>query len=266
MKVMALSDIHIDHPANRAWIDGLSPSEHRSDLLLIAGDVSDSLTRLAHCFKQLTARFAKVLFVPGNHELWVMCDGGIDSFAKFRAIERLAAEHEVSMRPFHCGLLSIVPLLSWYDYSFGEPCEQLHERWMDFHACRWPGAMAPAEVCRTFLQMNERSLLTRNRTVISFSHFVPRPDLLEDARAGITRLLHPVMGSLALEAQVRRLAPDIHVYGHSHRRKAVTLDGTLYVNHAAGYPAEQYDGLPTLRCVHEFDPVQQPFAISSRHS
>lgn len=51
--------------------------------MILAGDVSDSLSLLGWCLELLARRFKKVLFVPGSHELWTFRDRPrIDSFAK----------------------------------------------------------------------------------------------------------------------------------------------------------------------------------------
>ncbi|MFC0694346.1 metallophosphoesterase [Paraburkholderia humisilvae] len=45
-----------------------------NDVLILAGDISDSLAVVTECFTALTQRFSKVIYVPGNHELWVRRD------------------------------------------------------------------------------------------------------------------------------------------------------------------------------------------------
>ncbi|MGH8032933.1 MAG: metallophosphoesterase [Luteimonas sp.] len=248
MRLFAVSDIHIDHPGNHRWLDGLSAADYRDDVLILAGDVSDSLALLNHCFEALARRFQQVLFVPGNHDLWVLRDRpGLESFGKLELIRALAATHGVAMGPVLCGAVSIVPLMSWYDESFGVPEPELRERWMDYRACRWPAGVESREVNARLLAMNEAALRVRNRTVVSFSHFVPRLDLLAARATATSRLLQPVMGSTGLEAQLRRLMPTVHVYGHSHRFVDTTVDGIRYVNCALGYPTEQADSPAPLR-------------------
>lgn len=252
MRVFAISDIHLDFPANRQWLAEL-PDIYRKDILILAGDVSDSLATLEWCFKFLAQRFLKVLFTPGNHELWVMRDDKqLDSFAKFEAVRALGERHGVSFSPFHRGPLSIVPLFSWYDFSFGEPVATLREMWTDFHACRWPAHHDVGRITQTFLAMNEPALQTKNRYVISFSHFLPRADLL----GRHSQVLLPVMGSVGLGAQVRRLLPSLHIYGHSHIAGESVRDGIRYLNHAMGYPREYGAAQPCLRCVFELDPAK----------
>ena len=65
------------------------------------------------------------------------------------------------------------------------------------------------------------------------------------------RVLYPVLGSVQLEGQLRRLNPDIHVYGHSHVNRQVETDGVSYINNAFGYPRETWTTSKQLLCIHE---------------
>src|SRR5258707_11279332 len=115
MRVFAVSDLHLDYPDNARWVSSLSLSEYSSDLLILAGDVSDSLHLLEWCFRSLAVRFRKVLYVPGNHDLWVIRDDGYQtSLDKFIRVCAMADDCNVSMKPYHREGISIVPLLGWY--------------------------------------------------------------------------------------------------------------------------------------------------------
>ena len=74
MRIFALSDIHVDYEMNARWLADLSIGEYRQDVLILAGDISDSLERIDWALSTLTARFRRVMYVPGNHELWVIRD------------------------------------------------------------------------------------------------------------------------------------------------------------------------------------------------
>jgi len=251
MRVFALSDVHADYDANVRWLDELSMQDYQDDVLILAGDVSDSLGTLERTFRCLTGRFDTVAYVPGNHDLWVRGEGPATSLQKFAAVHAVAADCGVATAPVHRGAISIVPLLGWYDYSFGEPSSELTARWADFRACRWPEPFDAAAVTAWFLERNEASLDTENDTVISFSHFLPRIDVMPGYIPAERRLLYPVLGSTRIEEQIRRLQPDIHVYGHSHVNRRITLDGIDYVNNALGYPQETRIAARELVCVHE---------------
>ncbi len=252
MRVFATSDLHVDYASNAEWVDGLSRSEYIDDVLMVAGDLSDSLSRLARSLDALARRFKKVLFVPGNHELWVHRDkNGGTSLDKFEQVCSVARSCGVMTAPVHLGRVSIVPLFGWYDDSFGVPCEELRGMWADFATCRWPAGWTHVHATTHFCAMNEAWLSVRNDTVISFSHFLPRIDLMPAYIPPKFRVLYPVLGTTRLEQQLRRLMPSIHVYGHSHVNRDRTIDGVRYVNNAFAYPQEHHLAAKQLVCVHE---------------
>src|SRR5215471_4703717 len=139
MRVFALSDIHIDYDVNAEWIADLSNFEYRDDVLILAGDVTNTRRLLEWCLCTLAKRFKRVLFVPGNHELWVIReDRKKNSLQKFDDVCAVVESSGASMQAFRERGVSIIPLLGWYDYSFGEPSEELRSMWMDYRTCRWP--------------------------------------------------------------------------------------------------------------------------------
>lgn len=285
MRVFALSDIHIDYSGNQAWIADLSRVDYQDDVLILAGDITDFLPKLEWCFQTLAACFRQVLFVPGNHDLWVMRDKVVpDSLQKFDLVRKIAADTGVAMQSWSHGSLTVVPLLGWYDYSFGVAGALLQEAWMDFRACSWPDGYEAAEITRHFLRLNlpnlsslpnpaggperanffnqaDRQLFSASAVappatppvqapmVISFSHFLPRIDVMPHYIPPDKRMIYPVLGSSLIEAQIRTIAPQIHVYGHSHVNRRILLDGVEYINNAFGYPNETRITAKQLLCI-----------------
>lgn len=252
VRVFALSDIHVDYTVNARWVENLSTIDYQDDLLILAGDVSDSLTRIEQCLRAFVRRFAKVLFVPGNHDLWVMrSPAAATSLGKFGDICAAAEMVGVSMSTFRRGPLSVVPLLSWYDFSFGPPSEHLRQIWMDFVACRWPADWEPSDITTYFLGLNNHTHAPADGMTISFSHFLPRVDLMPTFIPPEYRTLYPVLGSVRLDDQIRAIGSTLHVYGHSHVNRRVTIDGVTYVNNAFAYPHEDHLSSRSLLCLHE---------------
>jgi Icc-related predicted phosphoesterase len=230
----------------------LSTRDYQQDVLVLAGDVTDILSLMASTFELLAKRFREVVFVPGNHDLWVIRDANIrTSLEKYRRVRSLAVECGIAVEPRSYGPLSIVPLLGWYDYSFGEITPELEQAWVDFQACVWPQGFTPAEVASFFVKLNEPSLTIRNDVVISFSHFLPRIDLMPSFIPRGRRIFYPVLGTTLLEEQIRRLRPLKHVFGHSHVNRNRTIDGICYVNNAFGYPHETGFAKKQLQCILE---------------
>ncbi|AJX33838.1 metallophosphoesterase family protein [Burkholderia oklahomensis] len=241
MRVFAVSDLHVEYPENARWVEALSRHEHTRDVLILAGDVATDPARIARVFDALAARFEAVVFVPGNHDLWLgPHDAVATSIDKWHALRELARGGGVRVDPFHARGVSIVPLFAWYDYSFGEPSDDLRQVWGDYHRCVWPDDMTPADVARHFEGWNRQYFDIRNDVVITCSHFLPRADLMPSMAPAWVKALAPVMGSWRLDRQIRALGSAIHVFGHSHLNQARTIDGVRYVNSALGTPSESH--------------------------
>ena len=253
MRVFAVSDIHIDYDVNAKWVAGLSTAEYQDDVLILAGDVTDSAMQLGWCLRTLANRFKKVLFVPGNHDLWVIRDGPAkSSLQKFDEVRVVTEESGASMQAFYGQGLSIIPLLSWYDYTFGHPSQELRSTWMDFRACRWPAGYTDEGVAAYFAAINEKQAgPAAHGTVITYSHFLPRIDLMPRLVPASGRILYPILGSAGLDQELRSLNSSIHVYGHSHINRHVTIDGVTYINNAFGYPNETWIASKRLMCIRE---------------
>ena len=145
------------------------------------------------------------------------------------------------------------------------------KKWSDFGMCHWPAEVVDPAVWATtavppetadstvlaemFASLNEPFLhheapLTVSRlgphaplvqpgdTVIAFSHFLPREELLPEKRFVMEPLLSRVVGSDVLEAQVRRLSPHLHLFGHTHIPIDLELEGVRYVQWPLGYSRE----------------------------
>ncbi len=74
--------------------------------------------------------------------------------------------------------------------------------------------------------------------VLSFSHFLPRQELLPEKRMLYMPNLAKAAGSDLLEARVRRLKPLAHVFGHTHFSWDMAVEGQRYVQWPRGYPSE----------------------------
>jgi len=247
MRIFAISDIHIDYPENMRWVENISHVDHQSDILIVAGDISDNLHSLSRCFTELTNKFKHVCYTPGNHELWVIRDSNdkLDSLAKLDLVLQRAGDCGVHTSPLETSNATIIPLFSWYDFSFGEPQEKLLRVWNDFRACRWPDDLTIPNVAEYFFSLNRDTIayfssLDSTKDIITFSHFLPRIDLIPHFAWPSQGYLFPVFGSTHLIKQVQSIRPKVHIYGHSHLNVDKTLDGIRYINNAFAYPSESH--------------------------
>jgi len=265
MRVFALSDLHVDHQGNLAWVNQLSSVEYLDDALILAGDVSDRLDRIEEALASLRGKFASVFFVPGNHELWIRKEDLGDSIGKFEQVMSLCESLGVQTFPgkLHSGetTVHIVPLFSWYARPEDGP-DSLYlkkktentslQMWGDDRFTRWP--QMEESIADYFLGMNRARFPEAGEDVISFSHFLPRRELIFGSEkrsrsgGGGQGDPHPwfnfsrFAGSAGINRQIRELRSVIHVYGHQHRDRNREIDGVQYVSRCLGYRREQIAG------------------------
>src|ERR1700728_2466916 len=70
-KLLGLSDLDVAFPDNRKIVEDLYP-DSADDWLLLAGDVGELSGDIEWALRTLSERFATVVWVPGNHELWTL--------------------------------------------------------------------------------------------------------------------------------------------------------------------------------------------------
>lgn len=270
MRIFAISDLHVDHERNQRWLSRLSKVDYREDALVVAGDVSHRLDRVAAALGGLRERFARVFFVPGNHDLWLLREDDVDSLAKFYRLRELCDGLEVEMDPAVLagpdGLdeVRVVPLLSWYTRPEEGPGtlyvrkrgeDRSLSMWVDSWAVRWPdfgGGITPSAY---FLGRNEPGLISAAAVpAVTFSHFLPRRELMFPTPAELWAWRGPfvdpmpefnfsmVAGTVALDRQLRRAGSVVHVYGHQHRNRRLDIGGVRYLSYGLGSPRERDAG------------------------
>ncbi len=101
-----------------------------NDWLIVARDVADRLTDIEFTLASLRERFQRVLWVPGNHELWAAQDdaGGLRGEERYRhivercrALDVLTPEDTYPVWEGPGGPAVIAPLFLLYDYSWRPP-------------------------------------------------------------------------------------------------------------------------------------------------
>ncbi len=270
MRVYCISDIHIDFEENARWIAEISDSDFLGDALILAGDVAHEELLLQQSLRSLKTKFRRLFFVPGNHDLWVHNSDWTDSIEKFHSLlDWCRAEGiDVAPRLLDSGGRApvwVVPLFSWYSASIEDshslywpkPGEDKENRsWADNHYIRWPGTQENFDAASFFAAFNTLGLQQTERfPVISFSHFLPRQEMMfgdrfkpdpekirkfdRNPKFNFSR----VAGSTLIEQQIRQLGSQIHVYGHQHINRDRVLEGVRYIAHCLSYPAERKRGM-----------------------
>jgi 3',5'-cyclic AMP phosphodiesterase CpdA len=125
----AISDLHVAYAENRALLDRLRPASTR-DWLIVAGDVGEMFADVIGTLALLRERFERVIWAPGNHELWTPADDPVRSRGESRYLELvrrcrqldvLTPEDDYAVWEGEGGPVIIVPMFLLYDYSFRMP-------------------------------------------------------------------------------------------------------------------------------------------------
>ncbi len=252
MKLFAISDLHVTSGGNLGHLRFLTPRP--DDWLIVAGDVCEKVQLLAETLALLAQKFAKVLWVPGNHELWSEGDGhrSLRGLAKYEALVAaarqagaLTPEDPYPMWPGPGPATVIAPLFLLYDYSFrpaGVPLGQVLD-WSaeDGVLCTDEMLLSPEPYrsriewchvrCRLTEQRLERELPAGTRSVL-VNHYPLRQDLVHIPR--IPRF-SPWCGTRITEDWHRRFNAAVCVSGHLHVRRTDWRDGTRFEEVSLGY-------------------------------
>lgn len=253
MKLYAISDLHLGYPRNREALQALPA--HREDWLILAGDIGETAAQLELALAVLTRRFAQVLWVPGNHDLWTLPSHGDEARgeAKYRQLVQICRKYRVLTPedpyvqwPGEGASCLIAPLFLLYDYTFrpDHVPEDQAIAWAEetdilcvdeflLHSDPYPSRSA---WCAERCDYTERRLAaTGGASLVLINHFPLRQDLVRLAR----------IPRFSLWCGTRRTA-DWHtrfpvaavVYGHLHMRATDYRDGVRFEEVSFGYPQQ----------------------------
>jgi len=191
-----------------------------------------------------------VFFCPGNNELrkhkYSDTQNCTNSVEKFYVILEICKNLGVNILPKEIHGITIIPLYSWYTPTFSSTWNgdyNYRKRWLDFRKCNWPVELGntkdPDVIANFFLDLNKQYIKEYSGDVITFSHFLPHPDLLPPNILLKDKTLPLVVGHKALHQQLLKIKPVVHVYGHTHINGEKVIDGIRYVQHALGHPRER---------------------------
>jgi len=114
-----VGDLHIDHWGRSFETDWLY--DQRSDILVVAGDVSDSVDQTCAFLSRLTAYYAKILVVDGNHEHQTSM-AYLDESVKHwrRSVAQSGATYLGDEQPLINGV-KFIGVCGWWSFDFGLP-------------------------------------------------------------------------------------------------------------------------------------------------
>jgi predicted phosphodiesterase len=255
MRLLAISDLHVEHAANRDAILSLPPQ--RQDWLILAGDVSESVSWLEWSLDELGSRFAKLFWVPGNHELWTVPRSGERDRGEARYLRMVAAcRARGVLTPEDPWIawpadpaIRIAPMFVLYDYSFapdGIVGADAARAWaaedgiaaMDevlLHADPHPSREAWCAARIAFTEARLRDARAGGARLVMINHWPLRRDLVRIPR--VPRYV-PWCGTRATERWHVEHGAEVVIHGHLHVRATDHRDGVRFEEVSLGYPRD----------------------------
>jgi 3',5'-cyclic AMP phosphodiesterase CpdA len=255
--LLAISDLHVEHPQNRELVSQIEPGSD-ADWLIVCGDVADQPADVEWALTLLGERFARVIWVPGNHEL--LAHRGdppeLRGERRYRHLVELCRglgvvtpEDPYPIWDGPGGPVRLVPLFLLYDYSFGsnvgatrqEALRRAHQAGVvcvdEFLLDPDPYPSREAW-CAARVQGAEQRLKEVETVLpaVLINHF---PLLVEPTRV----LRHPEFaqwcGTVRTADWHRRFRATAVVYGHLHIPRTTWHDGVRFEEVSLGYPRER---------------------------
>jgi 3',5'-cyclic AMP phosphodiesterase CpdA len=253
--LLATSDLHVSHDGNREVVERIRPLAD-GDWLIVAGDVADRVADIEWTLRLLRERFEKVIWAPGNHELWTVSRDevqlrGVERYEHLiglcRDLDVLTPEDEYPVWVGEDEELVVAPLFLLYDYSWrptGTTLEQALELGRSSGVyCTdeiflfpdpYPSRQAWFEDRLQLTQARLEQIPTDRRTVL-VSHWPLN-------RLPTSILTYPLFamwcGATRTEDWHLRYRAAVAVYGHLHIPVSFQVDGVRFEEVSLGYPRE----------------------------
>ncbi len=236
-----------------AFVRDLKPQP--DDWLILGGDVSESVADLTQVLESVTAKFAQVFWVPGNHELWSVGPDPLRGEAKYdecvarcRDFGVLTPEDPYAPLPDDPQTY-VAPLFVLYDYSFRPP-DVPRERALQWaieggSVCADEAVLHPAPYpsrdawCHARVDFTARRLaaLPEHANTILVNHFP-----LRQSHAVLPAIPRFTLwcGTTQTDQWHLRYRARAVVYGHLHLPTSFVEDGVVFHEVSLGYPREKW--------------------------
>tara|TARA_A100001037_G_C15056815_1_gene592769 strand:- start:16 stop:849 length:834 start_codon:yes stop_codon:yes gene_type:complete len=262
MRLLAISDLHLSKSVSLDVINEIN--SHRDDWLILAGDIAENIEFFGASLEILTGKFAKLIWVPGNHELWTepgYSEKPLRGLKKYEVLVDIAKKHGVvtpedsylewpssKREDDHCNYM-IVPLFLLYDYSLRPEyvgrqslrnwVREIHAECTDELRLHYEPFDSREEWCWSRCAEAEKRLesIPPNYKTILINHWPLRPDLIYLPR--LPRFT-PWCGTKLTHNWHKRYNAAVVVSGHLHTRRTDFIDGCRFEEVSLGYK-KQWD-------------------------
>lgn len=242
----SVSDLHVTWPANRERVERLRAADP-GDWLIVAGDVAERIDIVVDTLARLRRRFARVIWTPGNHELFARSTDRFKGRARYLRLVELLRDVGVDTPEDDYpvfGDVTVVPLFTLYDYSFRPAGMSAQEALatardaratLDDELLIAPYVDIPAW-CAERVAYSRHRLAAVDGPTLLVNHWplVVEPTL---------RMAKPPMALWCGTTATRDFTTRYHaigaIHGHLHMPEEIRVDGVAHTDVSLGYPFEQ---------------------------
>lgn len=276
MKIDFCSDLHVDawlnttqphDPNRRMWmgepyestfihIDWREYKSPDSRVLVIAGDIANNMMTSVSVVEAAAAEYEYVVVVEGNHDHYdndVMVESGMKLFkhllSPFPNVHYLDGESSLVLEG-----VAFFGATGWYDWKAYETAgiSDYHAKqtWSQYSndarypqfECSGPDSLAMTQAVNLAAQVKQANVDPAIHSIVMTTHMSPRAELMEwKVNNPVWNALTPSYVNTALKLVLleNSNAKITHwIYGHTHMRQMVEMEGIVYANNARGYPRE----------------------------
>jgi len=276
VRIGLISDIHVDlnRIKGEEVVTGLLARESMRrglDILLVAGDISSDYVLTLKTISALEAESgARVLFVPGNHDIWNENYPGRKAWESYNAL----LEHPANLAPGPVSLgagWTVVGDLGWYDFAYGDtsfsqaefqkmkhggrtwqdkiksiwdrPTLDMHRLFMDRLEARLAEATtnfvsAAADAMKDTGRTTGTGANATDQKIVFVTHVVQIREFSVQNPGPQWKYFNAFLGSPDYGELAQRYGAKLAVCGHVHYRRRLRKAGTEFVCPCLGYTTE----------------------------
>lgn len=247
MRTAVISDIHVDINKEYDVVEALKEyvKEQEVELLLIAGDISNNAKQTMEIAEQIeNGGKAKVLYVPGNHDMWNMegtYENNDEIYDMFYRDSRC-----LSGKVYEAGDHLLIGDIGWYDYSFGnlrytkEEFDRMEidgRVFQDHLFNRWtednPGK------CDQFVNYFKTQMdKNPGKRYVLMTHMLSHPAFTVPETIGNWSYMNAFLGSKKLQDLCLEYSVDYAICGHVHYRRTFKENGVTWMCRCLNYENE----------------------------
>lgn len=241
MKLDLISDIHLDHW--KAWTGTdlkLQELKPKSDILIIAGDLSNQNEASLEFLKQCSDHYRHTLLVLGNHD-WYSFRSTEGSVARIKelkdGITKLPNVHLLEGNYLEIDGVTFYGFTGWYDGEYARKHLGLSKNMINLHWHRNMNDSRYITTAKRFDTMFKKNPKPKKAADVVITHVNPSIN----QRFQDKRYAHmPSNTFYCFDGSGLRkiLKPKLWVFGHNHSPMTYKIYRTDYVSNPLGYPHE----------------------------